>query len=65
MNRKALIGWALAGLAAILLGCLIFFRIIPTAKSSFDLQVDTVVGLLFLSAGMLGVALVIAKALGK
>jgi len=65
MNRKALIGRVLAGLVAIVLGSLIFFRVVPTAKSIFDRQIDTVVGGLFLLAGTLCVAEAIAKALGK
>ena len=65
MSRKGLIAQAVAGLIAILLGCLILLHVTPTAKSIFDLKVDSAVGILFLGAGMLCVGEAIAKTLGK
>ena len=65
MSRKWLIAQAVAGLVSILLGCLIFLRVSPTAKSIFDLKVDSALGILFLGAGILCLGEAIAKALRK
>jgi hypothetical protein len=64
MSRKWLIAQAVAGLILILLGCLMFWIVSPTAKSMFDLRIDSIVGILFLGVGMLCLGEAIAKALG-